>query len=86
MVLCQVPPLSSVLCKQVPLLCRCGRLRTSALLRVDVAPLLLNHGLLAAAQQLYHMKVDMYLREGQMATLFGLSPVSQMLLLQGGMC
>eukprot|EP00210_Caulerpa_lentillifera_P000161 g156.t1 len=43
---------------------RCGRLRTSALLRVDVAPLLLNHGLDSAAQQLYHMKCDMYLREG----------------------
>lgn len=37
----------------------------SALLRVDVAPLLLSHGLVTAAQQLYLMKADMYLREGK---------------------
>ncbi|GMH45221.1 hypothetical protein BSKO_13178 [Bryopsis sp. KO-2023] len=43
---------------------RTGRVRTSAVLRSDVAPLLLRHGLVSASQQLYQMKSDMYFREG----------------------
>eukprot|EP00803_Ostreobium_quekettii_P006496 evm.model.scf_965EXC.5 EVM.evm.TU.scf_965EXC.5 scf_965EXC:54008-57325(-) len=43
---------------------RAGRIRTSVILRVDVAPLLLRHGMVAQAQQLYRLKCEMYAKEG----------------------
>lgn len=43
---------------------RAGRSRTSAVMRADVAPLLLRHGLISVSHQLYQMKGHMYAREG----------------------